>query len=53
MRDKKVKNSKRNSKGAKGGELNPVEVNDKFAHIQPVQAVPLEVIVYDNFEKSL
>jgi len=53
MREKTTKNSKRNFKGVKGGESNPVEVNDKFAHIQPVQALPLEVIVYDNFEKSL
>ena len=46
---------KRNSKKApKGGESSQVTVNDKFAHIQPVQAVPLEVVVYgNNFDKAL
>lgn len=41
-------------KGTKGGESQPVEVNDKFAHIIPVQAQPLEVKVYNgNFDKAL
>lgn len=42
-------------KGKKGGESSPVEVVvDKFAHIQPVQAQPLEVTVYhNNFDKAL
>lgn len=53
MKEKKNTKSKRNLKGVKGGESNPVAVNDKFAHIQPVQASHLEVVVYDNFEKSL
>lgn len=41
-------------KGAKGGESSPVAVNDKFAHIEAVQAQPLEVKVYNNnFDKAL
>lgn len=42
-------------KGQKGGEFSPtVDVNDKFAHIQAVQAQPLEVVVYgNNFERAL
>lgn len=55
MRD--IKNSKFRKnlkKASKGGESQPVEVNDKFAHIQPVQAQPLEVIVYgNNFDKAM
>lgn len=55
MKDNLNKKSKRNFKKApKGGEIQPVEVNDKFAHIQPVQALPLEVVVYgNNFDKAL
>jgi small subunit ribosomal protein S21 len=46
--------SKKNSKKApKGGEIIAV-VPDKFAHIEPVQAQPLEVKVYgNNFDKAL
>jgi len=41
-------------KAMKGGESQPVVVNDKFAHIEPVQALPLEVKVYNgNFDKAL
>lgn len=41
-------------KGRKGGESGPVAVNDKFAHIEAVQAQPLEVKVYgNNFDKAL
>lgn len=47
---------RRNSpkKAPKGGESQPVAVNDKFAHIEAVQAQPLEVKVYNgNFDKAL
>src|SRR5271154_3618657 len=41
-------------KAPKGGELKPVVVNDKYAHIEAVQAQPLEVKVYNNnFDKAL
>lgn len=41
-------------KAPKGGESQPVVVNDKFAHIEAVQAQPLEVKVYNNnFDKAL
>lgn len=41
-------------KAPKGGESQPVAVNDKFAHIEAVQAQPLEVKVYNNnFDKAL
>lgn len=48
------KQFKKNSKKApKGGETIAV-VPDKFAHIEPVQAQPLEVKVYgNNFDKAL
>lgn len=46
---------KKNSKKAsKGGESLAIVSNDKFAHIEPVQAIPLEVKVYgNNFDKAL
>lgn len=56
MKNNNYKKSKKDSKKApRGGESQPVEVNDtKFAHIQPVQAQPLEVKVYgNNFDKAL
>lgn len=55
MKDNHNKKTKRNfKKASKGGDNQPVEVNDKFAHIQPVQAQPLEVVVYgNNFDKAL
>lgn len=42
-------------KASKGGESQPVVVvNDKFAHIEAVQAQPLEVKVYNgNFDKAM
>ena len=56
MRDGHYNKPRRNSykKASKGGESQAVEVNDKFAHIEPVQAQPLEVKVYNNnFDKAL
>lgn len=55
MKDNYNKKTKKNFKKApKGGETQPVTVNDKFSHIEPVQAVPLEVVVYgNNFDKAL
>jgi ribosomal protein S21 len=56
MRDSHYNKPRRNSykKASKGGESQAVEVNDKFAHIEPVQAQPLEVKVYNNnFDKAL
>ncbi len=42
----------KNFRGTRGGEMNPVAVNDD-KH-DPVQAKPLEVVVYgNNFEKAL
>jgi ribosomal protein S21 len=46
--------SGQNSNELKGGEIVSVAVNDKFAHIEPIQAVPLEVVVHgSNFEKAM
>lgn len=57
MKENNYKKSKKGSfkKASKGGELPAVDVSDnKFAHIQPVQAQPLEVKVYsNNFDKAL
>lgn len=57
MKDNRdFKKPRRNSfnKAPKGGEIQPVVVTDKFAHIEPVQAQPLEVKVYhNNFDKAL
>ena len=55
MKDNYKKPRKNFSKRApKGGESSAVVVNDKFAHIEPVQAQPLEVKVYNNnFDKAL
>lgn len=50
------KSKKNTKKSLKGGETETVVVSDKskFAHIEPVQAKPLEVKVYGNaFEKAL
>jgi ribosomal protein S21 len=60
MKDNKDTNKPRrfpSKKGQKGGELNPSvvipAVNDEFAHIEPVQAQPLEVKVFhNNFDKA-
>jgi len=55
MSNHSYKKPRRNPKRAhKGGESSAVEVNDKYAHIEPVQAQPLEVKVYNNnFDKAL
>lgn len=53
MKDTK-KGSKNNKKAPKGGDNSQFAVSDKFAHIQPIQAQPLEVKVYNNnFDKAL
>jgi small subunit ribosomal protein S21 len=55
MKDNYRKPRKNSSRKAhKGGESSAVVVNDKFAHIEAVQAQPLEVKVYNgNFDKAL
>lgn len=56
MSNSNYKKPRRNpsKKASKGGESQPVAVNDKFAHIEAVQAQPLEVKVYNgNFDKAL
>lgn len=56
MKDQRPKGKRNFKKASKGGETQPVvtTVNDKFAHIEAVQAVPLEVKVYgNNFDKAL
>lgn len=54
MKDNNHKKKKYFKKAPRGGESVAVEVNDKFAHIQPLQAQPLEVKVYhNNFDKAL
>lgn len=56
MKDFSYNKPRKNSfkKAPKGGDSQAVEVNDKFAHIEPVQAQPLEVKVYhNNFDKAL
>lgn len=56
MKDNNQKKNRRNSykKASKGGESSQILVNDQFAHIEAVQAQPLEVKVYNNnFDKAL
>jgi small subunit ribosomal protein S21 len=54
MRENNNRRQRNYKKAPKGGELKPVAVNDKFAHIEAVQAQPLEVKVYNNnFDKAL
>src|SRR5437660_545123 len=56
MRDyNKNYRSKKHSNANEGGDISAVTVNDKFAHIQPIQAKPLEVKVWspNNFEKAI
>lgn len=54
MKEQYKKSRKNSRKASKGGESTPVVVNDKFAHIEAVQAQPLEVKVYNgNFDKAL
>jgi ribosomal protein S21 len=55
MKDNNYNKQRKNfKKASRGGESTPVAVNDKFAHIEAVQAKPLEVKVYgNNFDKAL
>ena len=55
MKDQRQKGKKTYKNGTKGGETKPVVVvDDKFAHIEAVQAKPLEVKVYgNNFDQAL
>jgi len=54
MKDQNRRSKRNYKKAPKGGETQPVVVNDKFAHIEAVQAQPLEVKVYgNNFDKAL
>lgn len=55
MKDQRRTKRNYNKKAPRGGDNKPVEVvNDKFAHIEAVQAQPLEVKVYgNNFDKAL
>jgi small subunit ribosomal protein S21 len=51
---KKPRKNFSSRKAQKGGESSAVVVTDKFAHIEAVQAQPLEVKVYNNnFDKAL
>ena len=53
MKDTNKKNKKHSKRLSKGGEVSG-QVPDKFAHIETVQAQPLEVKVYgNNFDKAL
>jgi ribosomal protein S21 len=51
--DSNINNESNTSKALKGGDFLAVDVNDKFAYIQPVLPQPLEVKVYGNFDKAL
>ena len=55
MKDQYKRNRRNFKKAPRGGDNKPVDlVNDKFAHIEAVQAQPLEVKVYgNNFDKAL
>lgn len=55
MKDQYKKGKRNFRKAPRGGENQPVVVvNDKFAHIEAVQAQPLEVKVYgNNFDRAL
>lgn len=53
MRENQNKKFKKNIKKAPKGGESVAAVPDKFAHIEPVQAQPLEVKVYGNFDKAL
>lgn len=54
MKDNNRRQKRNFKKAPRGGESKPVAVNDKFAHIEAVQAQPLEVKVYNNnFDKAL
>lgn len=51
MKNSKKTNKKPSSKNMKGGDI--VSNSSKFDHIQPVIGQPLEVKVYNNFDKAL
>jgi small subunit ribosomal protein S21 len=54
MKDNKKRYVNKSKQPRKEGEIKAVTVNDKFSHIEPVQAIPLEVVVYgNNFDKAL
>lgn len=54
MKDQNRRSKRNYKKAPRGGETQPVAVNDKFAHIEAVQAQPLEVKVYgNNFDKAM
>jgi small subunit ribosomal protein S21 len=61
MNQSNFKKKSKPFKGMKGGDFSPAKVvssisseSGKFSHIQPVQAKPLEVIVYgNNLEKAI
>lgn len=57
MSDSNKRPQRTSKKAEKGGESSAVVVSDsskKYAHIEPVQAKPLEVKVYNNnFDKAL
>lgn len=54
MKDQNRRSKRNYKKAPRGGETQPVVVNDKFSHIEAVQAQPLEVKVYgNNFDKAL
>jgi small subunit ribosomal protein S21 len=56
MKDNNYKKTRKYSskKAVKGGESSQVVVNDPYAHIEAVQAQPLEVKVFNNnFDKAL
>lgn len=55
MKENNNKKNKKHSKSAKGGDFSAAVVSGKdYSHIEPVQAKPLEVVVYSNsFDKAL
>jgi small subunit ribosomal protein S21 len=54
MKDQNRRSKRNYKKAPRGGETQPVVVNDKYSHIEAVQAQPLEVKVYgNNFDKAL
>lgn len=54
MKDQNRRSKRNYKKAPRGGESQPVVVNDKYSHIEAVQAQPLEVKVYgNNFDKAL
>ncbi len=51
MKNGKKPTRKPSNKNLKGGDI--VSNSSKFDHIQPVQALPVEVKVYNNFDKAM